>query len=37
LFVARRLYRRISREHLMRVVALLLLASGSSLVLRALH
>jgi uncharacterized protein len=37
LFVARRLYRRISREHLMRAVALLLLASGSSLVLRALH
>src|SRR6267378_2770463 len=37
LFVARRLYRRISRELLMRVVALVLLASGSSLVVRALH
>ena len=37
LFVARRLYRRISRELLMRVVAVVLLASGSSLVLRALH
>src|SRR5207248_7484 len=37
LFVARRLYRRISREFLMRAVALVLLASGSSLVVRALH
>ena len=37
LFVARRLYRRIPRELLMRVVALVLLASGSSLVVRALH
>jgi len=37
LFVARRLYRRISRELLMRAVAIVLLASGSSLVVRALH
>jgi len=37
LFVARRLYRRISREVLMRAVAIVLLASGSSLVVRALH
>src|SRR5919198_62368 len=37
LWVARRIYRRISRELLMRAVALVLLASGSSLVLRALH
>ena len=37
LFVARRLYRRISRELLMRAVAVVLLASGSSLVLRALY
>src|SRR5438477_7351652 len=37
LFVAKRLYRRISREVLMRAVALILLASGGSLVLRALH
>jgi len=37
LFVARRLYRRISRELLMRAVAIVLLASGSSLVLRALY
>ncbi|HSU75491.1 MAG TPA: hypothetical protein VLI89_00375, partial [Burkholderiales bacterium] len=37
LFVARRLYRRIPRELLMRAVALVLLASGSSLVVRALH
>ncbi|TMH46413.1 MAG: sulfite exporter TauE/SafE family protein [Betaproteobacteria bacterium] len=37
LFVARRLYRRISREFLMRAVAIVLLASGSSLVLRALY
>src|ERR671934_70546 len=37
LFVARRLYRRISRELLMRAVAIVLLASGGSLVLRALH
>ncbi|HET7365250.1 MAG TPA: sulfite exporter TauE/SafE family protein [Burkholderiales bacterium] len=37
LFVARRLYRRISRELLMRAVAVVLLASGSSLVVRALH
>ena len=37
LFVARRLYRRISREFLMRAVAVVLLASGSSLVLRALY
>src|SRR5919108_1055085 len=37
LFVARRLYRRISRELLMRAVAAVLLASGSSLVLRALY
>jgi len=37
LFIARRAYRRISRELLMRAVAVLLLASGGSLVLRALH
>jgi uncharacterized membrane protein YfcA len=37
LFVARRLYRRISREFLMRAVALVLLASGSSLIFRALY
>jgi uncharacterized membrane protein YfcA len=37
LFVAKRLYRRISREALMRAVALILLASGGSLVVRALH
>ena len=37
LFVARRLYRRISRELLMRAVAAVLLASGGSLVVRALH
>jgi len=37
LFVARRLYRRIPRELLMRAVALVLLASGSSLIVRALH
>src|SRR5919197_3086995 len=37
LFVARRLYRRISRELLMRAVAAVLFASGSSLVLRALY
>ena len=36
-FVARRLYLRISRDALMRAVALILLVSGSSLVLRALH
>ena len=37
LWVARRVYRRISRELLMRAVAVLLLASGGALVLRALH
>ena len=37
LFVAKRLYRRISREALMRAVALILLASGGSLVVRALN
>ena len=37
LFVARRLYRRISRELLMRAVAAVLLASGSSLIFRALY
>lgn len=36
-FIARRLYLRISREALMRAVAIILLVSGSSLVLRALH
>jgi len=36
-FVARRLYLRISRETLLRAVALILLVSGGSLVLRALH
>jgi uncharacterized membrane protein YfcA len=37
LFLARRVYRRISREALMRAVGVLLLASGGALVLRALH
>lgn len=37
LWVARRVYRRISRELLLRAVAVVLLASGSSLVVRALH
>ena len=37
LWVARHLYLRISREALMRAVALILLASGGSLVFRALH
>jgi uncharacterized membrane protein YfcA len=37
LFVAHRLYRRISREALMRAVALILLVSGGSLVVRALQ
>src|SRR5436190_4364020 len=37
LFVAKRLYRRISREALLRSVSLILLASGGWLVLRALH
>jgi uncharacterized membrane protein YfcA len=36
-FVARRLYLRISRETLMRAVALILLVSGGSLLVRALH
>jgi uncharacterized protein len=37
LWVARHLYLRISREALMRAVALILLVSGGSLVFRALH
>jgi uncharacterized membrane protein YfcA len=37
LWVARRVYRRTSRELLLRAVAVVLLLSGSSLVLRALH
>jgi uncharacterized protein len=37
LFVARRVYRRISRDALARAVAFVLLASGSSLVWRAAH
>jgi len=37
LFIARRLYLRVSREALMRAVALILLASGGSLVFRAFH
>jgi uncharacterized membrane protein YfcA len=37
LWVARRVYRRISRELLLRAVAVVLLASGGSLVVRALH
>jgi uncharacterized protein len=37
LYLARHLYLRISREALMRTVALILLASGGSLVVRALH
>ena len=36
IWVARRIFRRISRDALMRVVALLLLASGGSLIFRAL-
>jgi uncharacterized membrane protein YfcA len=36
IFVARKVFRRISRELLLRVVGLLLLASGGSLVVRAL-
>ena len=36
IWVARKIFRRISREALMRVVALLLLASGGSLIYRAL-
>ena len=36
IFVARKLYLRISRETLMRAIALMLLASGGSLILRAL-
>jgi hypothetical protein len=35
--VARRIYLRISREQLMRAVALLLLGSGGSLIWRALN
>jgi uncharacterized protein len=37
LYVARKLFTRISREALFRVVACILLASGGSLILRALH
>ena len=37
LWVARHFYLRISRETLMRVVALILLASGGSLMIRALY
>jgi len=37
LFIAKRLYLRISREALMRAVALILLVSGGSLILRALR
>jgi len=37
LYVARKLFTRISRDALFRVVACILLASGGSLVLRALH
>jgi len=37
LWIARHFYLRISREALMRAVALILLGSGGSLVLRALH
>jgi len=36
LWAASHLFRRISREALMRAVALMLLASGSSLILRAI-
>jgi hypothetical protein len=36
-FVARRLYLRISREALLRAVAIILLVSGGSLVVRAIH
>jgi len=37
LFIAKRIYLRLPREALMRAVALILLASGGSLVLRAIH
>ena len=37
LYVAKKVYRRISRETVMRVISLVLLASGGSLVVRALH
>jgi uncharacterized membrane protein YfcA len=37
LYVARKLFTRISRDALFRVVACILLASGGSLVFRALH
>jgi len=37
LWIARKLFHRISREILMRVVAVMLLASGGALVLRAIH
>jgi len=36
IFVARKLYLQISREMLMRAIALMLLASGGSLIARAL-
>ena len=36
IWIARRIFRKISRDHLMRAVALLLLATGASLVWRAL-
>ena len=37
LYVARRLYNRISRDALLRAVALILLVSGGALIVRALH
>src|SRR3954463_1261258 len=37
LFFAKKLFRRISREIVLRAVALILLVSGGSLILRALH
>jgi uncharacterized membrane protein YfcA len=37
LFVARRIYTRVSRELVLRAVAAILLLSGGSLILRAIH
>lgn len=37
IYIARRLYHRISREAVMRAIAVILLASGGSLIFRALH
>jgi len=37
LYLARRIYTRVSRELVLRAVAVILLLSGGSLILRALH